>query len=233
MSGRGGAGTPKTIWQRAGVHRGETELEASAAAAARLPAPPPSHHRARRRPSPPRVQVQHKQRLAQLDAIRAAIAALERHAPAAESRTLVEQYGAYLSAASAGALGAVYGGARAFARVVAGRDAVGVPRARDPRVEAHRPRLRAARPRLRELGGPEGRGARRVGQGGDELQGRRRPTSSSPSTPRTSASSPSPTSSSRTCCRAPSSTRSSCSSRRTTRRASRPARSRRRRRETG
>ena len=28
MSGRGGAGTPKTIWQRAGVHRGETELEA-------------------------------------------------------------------------------------------------------------------------------------------------------------------------------------------------------------
>ena len=116
MSGRGGAGTPKTIWQRAGVHRGETELEASAAAAARLPAPPPAHHRARRRPSPPRVQVQHKQRLAQLDAIRAAIAALERHAPAAESRTLVEQYGAYLSAASAGALGAVYGGARAFAR---------------------------------------------------------------------------------------------------------------------
>ena len=52
MSGRGGAGAPKTIWQRAGVHRGETELEVPRA---RLPAPPPSHHLTRRRPSASRA----------------------------------------------------------------------------------------------------------------------------------------------------------------------------------
>ena len=164
-------------------------------------------------------------RLAQL-AIRAAIAALERHA---ESRTLVEQYGAYLSAASAGALGAVRAW-RAFAR--AWQDVTpSVCRELAIHVSKRTALGRALALAFENSAALEGRGARRAGQ--KEVTSYKADGALDQLTaidaaylgviavanfffpyvlPCTS------------------STRSSCSSRRTTRRDSRPARSRRRRR---
>jgi hypothetical protein len=76
----------KTVWQRAGVHRGETELELIS-----------------------------RVRNSELDALRKGIAHLQAYEPR-QPLLLLEQYTPLLSAASAAALGALYGAARGWFR---------------------------------------------------------------------------------------------------------------------
>ena len=75
-----------TIWQRAGVHRGETELEINA-----------------------------RVRNSELDAVRGGIYALSEFLPRQPLQVL-EQYSSALVIGTAGVLGALYGGARGYAR---------------------------------------------------------------------------------------------------------------------
>ena len=75
-----------TIWQRAGVHRGETEQEMSA-----------------------------RVRSGELDAVRGGMQALASFAPRQPLQYL-EQYASALVIGTAGLLGALYGGARGYAR---------------------------------------------------------------------------------------------------------------------
>lgn len=76
----------KTVWQRAGVHRGETELEVNA-----------------------------RMRSSELQAVRATIELLSYYQPRA-TLGQIETYTSALCAASAALLGALYGGARGYFR---------------------------------------------------------------------------------------------------------------------
>ena len=76
----------KTLWQAAGVVRGETELEVEA-----------------------RVRIE------QLEAVRGGTAALATHKPR-DALLYIEQYTSALCVGTAGLLGAVYGGVRGYAR---------------------------------------------------------------------------------------------------------------------
>ncbi len=76
----------KTVWQRAGVQRGESEIEMSA-----------------------------RVRSAELEAVRGSVRVLQSHQPS-QALTYLEQYTAFISMATASLLGALYGGARGYVR---------------------------------------------------------------------------------------------------------------------
>jgi len=82
-----GTAKPKqTIWQRAGVHRGETELEIAA-----------------------------RVRVTELDAVRSSIGILSSHAPY-QPLQMLQSYISVLNVGVAGVLGMLYGGARGYSR---------------------------------------------------------------------------------------------------------------------